>query len=138
MLIADIAAGVLFGMLAGMGIGGGGLLVIYLTLIRSYAQTDAQAINLMFFVFAAAAALSVHLRKRKIDFVLVSVLVVTGVVGSLAGAKLAFVLPRVITRKLFGTMLIVSGIITTSRTVKSKKDADYNKYYTSDKNRRNN
>lgn len=121
MIIADIAAGILFGILAGMGIGGGGLLVIYLTLIRDYAQIDAQTTNLLFFVFAAFAAMAVHIRKRKIDFVLVSSLAISGIVGSLLGSHVTMIIPQNITRKLFGAMLIASGIITAARILLSKK-----------------
>ena len=121
MIIADIAAGILFGILAGMGIGGGGLLVIYLTLIREYSQIDAQAANLLFFVFAAFAAMAVHIRKRKIDFVLVSSLAIAGIVGSLFGSHIAVIIPQFVTRKLFGAMLIVSGVITAARILLSKK-----------------
>ena len=39
--------------LAAMGVGGGGLLVIYLTLVRATEQISAQGINLFFFLFSS-------------------------------------------------------------------------------------
>ena len=52
-IVIDILAGILIGTLTGMGIGGGGLLVIYLTAVRGMQQLSAKACNLLFFIFAA-------------------------------------------------------------------------------------
>ena len=57
-IVIDILAGILIGTLTGMGIGGGGLLVIYLTAVRGMPQLSAQGCNLLFFIFAASASLS--------------------------------------------------------------------------------
>ena len=110
-----------FGALAGCGIGGGGLIVIYLTFVKDLNQVNAQGINLLFFVFSAAASLTVHLRKRKINFPLVAVLSSSGVVGSFLGSHTASVLPPFALRKMFGVMLIISGTITVIRIIKDKR-----------------
>lgn len=114
-MLSDIIAALLFATLAGMGIGGGGLLVIYLTLVKDYPSLDARALNLLFFICAAASSLLVHTRRRKLDARLISVFAVTGIVGSLAGSTIASYLPADITNKLFGVMLIISGVITLFR-----------------------
>ncbi|MBE6562892.1 MAG: sulfite exporter TauE/SafE family protein [Ruminococcaceae bacterium] len=116
MSILDIAAGLLFGALAGMGIGGGGLIVIYLTLFRDYSQRDAQGANLIFFIVAAAASLLIHFRKRKIKFFPVIFLTLGGLFGSFAGAHVTTLIPQEITRKLFGIMLVATGLITFIKT----------------------
>lgn len=118
-MVIDIAASVIMGALAGMGIGGGGLLVIYLTLVKNYPQIDAQAVNLIFFVFAVTASLFIHSKKRTLDIRLISIFAVTGIVGSLTGTFIAEKIPSEITRKLFGLMLCLSGIITFMRTAQS-------------------
>lgn len=112
MTFIDIAAGILFGALAGMGIGGGGLIVIYLTLFRDYAQKDAQLANLIFFTVAAAASLFIHFKKRKIKFFPVIFLTVGGLFGSLLGSHVTTLIPQEITGKLFGVMLVITGFIT--------------------------
>ena len=43
--------------LAGTGVGGGGLFILYLVSVLGTPQTDAQAVNLVFFISAAIAAL---------------------------------------------------------------------------------
>lgn len=115
MTVFDILAGLLFGILAGMGIGGGGLIVIYLTLFRDYSQIDAQGANLLFFTVAAAAAMFIHFKKRKISFLPVIILTLSGLAGAFAGSHVTAVIPQGITRKLFGIMLIASGMITAFR-----------------------
>ena len=42
-------AGILSGIIGAMGIGGGGILIIYLTLFADMEQMAAQGINLLFF-----------------------------------------------------------------------------------------
>ena len=52
----DFFAGVLIASLAGMGIGGGGLLVLYLVFVKGAEQLGAQGLNLVFFICAAASS----------------------------------------------------------------------------------
>ena len=56
MIWIDIAFTFVFAALAGMGIGSGGLLVLYLTLIRGTPQLSAQGFNLLFFLFSSGAS----------------------------------------------------------------------------------
>ena len=109
MAIINIVASFAIAILSGMGIGSGGLLVIYLTLISNMPQLAAQGINLMFFLFSTGAAMTVHLRRRKIYFSAVLLMSATGILGSLLGSFTAGILPTSIVRKLFGAMLIISG-----------------------------
>lgn len=122
MLTVDIAAGILFGILTGMGIGGGGLLVIYLTLVRNYSQIDAQGANLLFFTFAAAASMIIHFKKRNVRIKTVLLVSVFGIFGAFVGGKVTAVIPQEITGKLYGVMLVISGIITAVKGKKGKSD----------------
>lgn len=117
MAFVDMMAAFFMGALSGMGIGGGGLLVIYLTLVRGAEQINAQGINLYFFVFASIAALFIHCRKRRIDYSLVLLLSAFGMPVSLFGGLLASVTDPYLLRKIFGVMLIIAGGISLVRTV---------------------
>ena len=55
-----LAAGTATGILSAFGIGGGSLLLIYLTALAGVSQHQAQGINLLYFLPAAAAALPAH------------------------------------------------------------------------------
>ena len=115
MVVIDIISAFFMGALSGMGIGGGGLLVIYLTLIRGSDQISAQGINLYFFVFASIAALFVHCRKRRINYKAVLLLSSFGMPVSLLGGLLASVTDPYLLRKFFGIMLILAGGISLFR-----------------------
>ena len=98
------------GVLSGMGVGGGGLFVIYLTFIRSVDQKTAQGVNLAFFIFAALGAIPYHLAKRKIDRRLVAVLALSAIAGCIPGVAAASYLSSDILRKIFGALLVASSI----------------------------
>lgn len=109
MWIVDVIAAFFMGALSGMGIGGGGLLVIYLTLIRNIDQIGAQGINLYFFLFASIAALFIHCKRRKINYGMILFLAAFGMPAALLGGYSASVADPDTVRKIFGAMLIVAG-----------------------------
>ncbi len=98
--------------LAGLGIGGGGLLVIYLAFFTDTPQITSQGINLLFFIFSSAASMLIHLKHRRLPFLLILILAVTGGVGAALGSITALNADPSILRRLFGGLLTVSGIIT--------------------------
>jgi uncharacterized membrane protein YfcA len=91
-------------------VGSAGLFVLYLTLIAGYSQPEAQALNLLFFLLSAGAALLLHIRARRIPWRVVGFLIACAVPGALAGSYLVRVLDASVIRKLFGGMLIVTGL----------------------------
>lgn len=104
--------------LSGLGVGSGGLLVIYLTLIEGLPQLRAQGINLVFFLFSAGASMLVHLRRRRLLPTLCILLILGGIPGTLAGSFLAVSLPGTLLRQIFGGFLIVAGTLTLTRSDK--------------------
>ena len=123
MLILDMLAAFLSAALAGLGVGSGGLLVIYLTLIAGIDQHMAQGINLLFFLFSGGAALAIHLSHRRLCPGAILLLTVFGIGGSFLGASLARLLPPLLLRRLFGGMLVFSGLLTLYRATKAKTKA---------------
>ncbi len=108
----DFIVGFAVSVLSGLGIGGGGLLVIWLVLYHSVEQLTAQGINLVFFLFSSSAAMIVHLMKRKLNFKLIAYLAVFGIVGSFLGSLLSKNVSPEIIRSAFGILLIISGVMT--------------------------
>ena len=105
-ILAAFAAAVL----SGLGVGSAGIFVLYLTLVAGYAQPEAQALNLLFFLLSAGAALLLHIRERKIPWRVVFFLIACAIPGALLGSWLVRVLDATIIRKLFGGMLVVTGV----------------------------
>ncbi len=110
-LYAIIAAVVAFfiAILSGLGVGSGGLFVIWLTAVYGVTATQARGMNLLFFVFSASAALVFHYLKGRVDLGLIFKLAIFAVIGTLGGTWLAKQIDSELLRQLFGIFLIVSG-----------------------------
>lgn len=101
--------------LSGMGVGSGGLLVVFLTLIADVPQIRAQGMNLLFFLFASGASMLVHIQKRRLSPSVLLLVAAAGLIGSLPGTYAALILPEVLVRRLFGGMLVLSGTVSLLR-----------------------
>ena len=88
--------GLLTGVLSGCGIGGGSLLLLWLTLVQDMPQFTAGGINLLYFLACAPAALVSHLKNHLIDRSAVKFCVPFGAMTSLL-------------RRLFGVLLLYIG-----------------------------
>ena len=108
----DFFVGFLTAILSGLGIGGGGLLVIWLVLVKGGEQLASQGINLVFFLFSSSAAMIVHLMKRRINWPLVGYMTSLGILGALLGSVLTKSIAPEIIRVAFGVLLIISGTVT--------------------------
>ena len=124
MSVLDMAAIFTVAILAGTGVGGGGLLVIYLTMVAGYPQLNAQAVNMVFFIAAAVSALPYHAGRRTINVRAVVVCASFGVVGAFLGGKLREILDPSAVRSLFGAMLIVTGGMVLFRKKKNTPSSD--------------
>ncbi len=111
-------------LLSGLGIGSGGLLVIYLTLFLDVAQLTAQGVNLWFFLFSSAAALAVHMRRRKLFWNIIFIMSLSGLAGALLGSFLANTVSQALLRRIFGGMLVLSGLLVLAKNKKTKSKKD--------------
>ena len=59
----SLLAGAVTGVLSGFGIGGGTLLLIYMTAFAGVPQNLAQGVNLLYFLPTAATALPAHIKN---------------------------------------------------------------------------
>lgn len=111
----DLIVSFCIALLSGLGVGSGGLLVIYLTLFASVPQLQAQGINLVFFLFSAGASMLVHLTQRRLPLALCILLIAAGIPGALLGSRLAALLPAEALRRLFGAFLATAGLLTLTK-----------------------
>lgn len=117
----DIVISFLIAVLMGMGIGGGGFLVIYLTLCLDFEQIIAQGTNLVFFIVCGVFAIAVHMLKRKISVRQVALMSVFGSLGAWSLSELANTLDPSIPRITLGVFLALSGIIGVIKSIKNKE-----------------
>ncbi|MBQ8345850.1 MAG: sulfite exporter TauE/SafE family protein [Clostridia bacterium] len=111
-------------LLSGLGVGGGGLLAVILSLFSEIPPLTVQGINLYFFLFSGAAALTIHLLRRRIPLGITVLCILFGLLGTWAGSGLAHVMGGGITRKLFGAVLMGTGILTLIRSLHRSKRAE--------------
>ena len=121
--IINLVAAAAIAVLSGLGIGSGGLLVIWLTEIMRLPQTQARSINLLFFLFSAGIALLIHMRHSRPRYRLVLGIAALGIAGTLIGTYLGNAFSPELVRKIFGGMLVISGIYTLSKKHTAKKSA---------------
>lgn len=109
-MILDIIAGIVSGILGAMGFGGGGILILYLTLYKDMPQTVSQGINLLFFIPSAILAIIFHIKNKLIDKKTALIYIGYGLVGVVLGFLLLNRLEDNTLRTIFAVMLTAVGI----------------------------
>ena len=108
--MSAFVVGLLTGVLSGCGIGGGSLLLLWLTLVQDMPQFTAGGINLLYFLACAPAALVSHLKNHLIDRGAVKFCVPFGAITSLLASFAAAGTDTSLLRRLFGVLLLLSLI----------------------------
>lgn len=110
MIFWEIVVGILGGIVAGMGMGGGTLTIPLLTIFLHYEQLKAQGVNLIAFLPMSVVALAIHIKNHLVDFKNTWLLAVVGCIFSLGGALIANNISNTILKKFFAVFLIGLGI----------------------------
>lgn len=105
-----LLVGALTGILSAFGVGGGTLLLVYMTAFAGVEQHLAQGINLLYFLPAALLALPAHFKNGCIEKSILLPAILSGLVCAGLGAWLATGLDQQLLRKLFGVFLIAIGL----------------------------
>ena len=100
-----ILIGFIAGTVSGMGMGGGVILILCLSLFLSIDQKTAQATNLLFFIPTSIAAILMNSKKKIVNYPVAKTVIVTGMLGSILGALLAQKINVMLLKKLFGVFL---------------------------------
>ena len=103
-------AGTATGILSAFGVGGGSLLLIYLTAFAGIPQQAAQGINLLYFLPAAAAALPAHRKNGLLERRVILPAVLAGLAAAGGAAWVSNGLDTGLLRKLFGVFLLYTGV----------------------------
>lgn len=110
MNIGALLAGLMSGIIGGMGLGGGAVLIIYLTVFKNTEQLRAQGINLLFFIPIALVAVIIYAFKKQIKWRTTLPLAAGGILGAVGGFYLTNFIGGNFTAKLFGGFLILLGL----------------------------
>lgn len=106
-MILNGVVALIAGFLGAIGVGGGSVLIIFLTLILNMPQLKAQGINLIFFIPCSITGLIFHIKNKLIDYKLAIPLIIFGLIGAGVGFWLNQMIDEFIIRKIFGVLLLV-------------------------------
>lgn len=96
--------------ISSMGMGGGGILLIYLSAFTAATQLEAQGINLIFFIPIALVSLIFHIRNGFIKKKAALFMIITAVPAALLGSLLSGLIDQDILRKGLAIFLLILGI----------------------------
>ena len=105
-----LLAGAVTGVLSGFGVGGGTLLLVYMTVFAGLDQHLAQGINLLYFLPTAATALPAHIKNGFVCREVLLPAISAGLAFSALGAWLATGLDLGLLRRLFGAGVLCVGL----------------------------
>ena len=102
-----IVAGLLGGVLGGMGMGGGTVLIPLLNIFYGVGQHTAQAVHLVSFIPMAIVALIFHLKNKLVEFDKILLIAVPGIFACILGCYIARAITGDLLRRCFGGFLIL-------------------------------
>lgn len=93
-----------------MGLGGGMVLIVYLTVFAGFSQLLAQGINLVFFIPIAIISLVLHTKNKLVEWKKAVPAVLWGMAAVIISAWLANRIEQSLLSKAFGIFLILMGL----------------------------
>lgn len=109
-LYINILMAVLLGTLAGLGVGGGSILLLWLTLVEKIPIEQARIYNLLFFLPTASIVGFHAVKSSRIRVKEILPAVIGGCIAAVLCSKLQTFLPIKILKRLFGIILLFTGI----------------------------
>lgn len=108
--LMDSVIGFFAGAAGGIGVGGGGILLLYLTAFAGTDQLAAQGINLLFFLPTAAFALIMHIKNGFVKWKSTAAAVLFGIPGVFLGSYIAGSIDKNLLRGAFALLLLWIGL----------------------------
>lgn len=105
-----LLVGTVLGFLSGLGIGGGSLLIVWLTLVLGVDHSIARGINLLFFIPSALVACFFRWHQGALKWKYVLPAMIAGCAAAGFCSWLSLFLNLSLLKKLFGGLLILTGL----------------------------
>lgn len=109
-LPVTLLVGAMLGFLSGVGIGGGSLLVIWLTMVLHADPNTARGINLLFFIPSAIVTIFMRSKQTKLDWKTILPAIAAGCVAAAMFTWISTTMDIELLKKLFGGVMIAAGI----------------------------
>ena len=104
-----LLVGTVLGFLSGLGIGGGSLLILWLTIVLDTDPMIARGINLLFFVPSALVACALRLKRGNLKIKPLMPAILAGCAAAAGFSWISTMLDTSILKKLFGIVLLAAG-----------------------------
>jgi len=108
--IVILLIGTALGFLSGIGVGGGSLLILWLTLVLGFEHSTARIVNLLFFIPSALVASIFRWKQGKLDLRSILPAIIAGCISAGLFSLLGRQMDISLLRKLFGVLLLATGI----------------------------
>lgn len=105
-----IVFGIISGIVTGLGMGGGTILILLLSLFMNMEQHIAQATNLIFFIPTSLSAILINLKQKNVDKKLAITISFYGIIGAVVGAKISENISSQNLRKYFAIFILIIAI----------------------------
>ena len=106
----EFFTGIISGMVSGIGMGGGAILILVLSVFMGVDQHIAQATNLVFFIPTSISAIIITIKEKLINWKIGLPVAISGVVGAIIGAKISVKLDVKYLKRYFGIFLMLITI----------------------------
>lgn len=124
--MGEIIIGILSGMVAALGMGGGTILILLLGIFTSLEQHIIQGSNLIFFIPTSIVAIIMNIKNKTINYKNAFIIIISGIIGAIVGCKISFAIESQKLKKYFGIFLLGIAIFEIydffSQYIKSKKE----------------
>lgn len=109
-MVINILVGTVLGFLAGIGVGGGSLLMLWLTTFQGLDHPEARVINLLFFLPSALISSFFHRKAGTLQLKSAMPGILAGCLSAAALSLLSQHLDTGLLKKLFGGLLVITGL----------------------------
>lgn len=98
----EILFGLISGIVAALGMGGGTILILLLGIFTNLKQHLIQGTNLIFFIPTSITAIYMNIKNKTIDYKLAISISIAGIIGAMLGSNLSFKTENKMLKKYFG------------------------------------
>ena len=106
----EIIFGIISGIVTGLGMGGGTVLILLLSLFMGLEQHISQATNLVFFIPTAIATIVTNLKQKNVDLKLAINISLFGIIGAMIGSIISNNIDSNNLKKYFAIFILIIAL----------------------------
>ncbi len=125
--MVEVLVGLVSGIVGGLGMGGGTVLILLLSLFFNVEQHIAQSTNVIFFIPTAIASIIVNIKNNNVNIKNNISPCLWGIIGAFLGANLSIATNVNELKKMFGFFLLLIAFYQMYGYIKEKKRHNSNK-----------